>query len=156
MENKKLEINVALQIQKPIEEVFQAIIDPEKMSNYFISKGSGIMEENKELIWNFPEFEDDYPVQVGKIIKNEFISYYWDVEEDKLLVEIKLETLKDGSTLVSITEKSMDLNEKGLKWLSGNSFGWSNFLACLKAYLEYNINLRKGAFEFMRNQGDCS
>ena len=69
MQNKKLEINVALQIQKPIEEVFQAIIDPEKMSNYFISKGSGIMEENKELIWNFPEFEDDYPVQVGKIIK---------------------------------------------------------------------------------------
>ena len=156
MENKKLEINVALQIQKPVEEVFQAIIDPEKMSNYFISKGSGIMEENKELIWNFPEFEDDYPVQVGKIITNEYISYYWDVEEDKLLVEIKLETLKDGSTLVSITEKSMELNEKGLKWLSGNSFGWSNFLACLKAYLEYNINLRKGAFEFMRNQGDCS
>lgn len=37
-----------------------------------------------------------------------------------------------------------------IKWLSGNSFGWSNFLACLKAYLEYNINLRKGAFEFMK------
>lgn len=156
MQNQKLEINVALQIQKPIEDVFQAIIDPKKMSNYFISKGSGIMEENKELIWNFPEFEDDYSIQVNKIIENEFISYYWDVEEDKLLVEIKLETLKDGSTLVSITEKSMNLNEKGLKWLSGNSFGWSNFLACLKAYLEYNINLRKGAFEFMRNQGDCS
>ena len=41
-------------------------------------------------------------------------------------------------------------NEEGLKWLSGNSFGWSNFLACLKAYLEYNINLRKGAFDFMK------
>lgn len=156
MQNKKLEINVALQIQKPIETVFEAIINPEKMSNYFISKGSGIMEENKELIWNFPEFEDDYPIQVEKVIQNEYISYYWDVEEDKLLVEIKLETQKDGSTLVSVSEKSMDLNEKGLKWLSGNSFGWSNFLACLKAYLEYNINLRKGAFEFMRNQGDCS
>lgn len=156
MENKKLEINVALQIQKPIEDVFQAIIDPEKMSNYFISKGSGIMEENKELIWNFPEFEDDYPIQVDKIIANEYISYYWNVEEHKLLVEIKLKTLNDGSTLVSVTEKSLDLNEKGLKWLSGNSFGWSNFLACLKAYLEYNINLRKGAFEFMRNQNQCS
>ena len=145
-----------MQIQKPIEDVFQAIVDPEKMSNYFISKGSGIMEENKELIWNFPEFEDDYPVQVDKIIANEYISYYWNVEEDKLLVEIKLKTLNDGSTLVSVSEKSMDLNEKGLKWLSGNSFGWSNFLACLKAYLEYNINLRKGAFDFMRKENECS
>ena len=44
METNKLEINVALQIQKPIETVFEAIINPEKMSNYFISKGSGIME----------------------------------------------------------------------------------------------------------------
>jgi uncharacterized protein YndB with AHSA1/START domain len=156
MENKKLEINVSLQIQKPIEEVFQAIIDPEKMSNYFISKGSGIMEENKELIWNFPEFEDDYSVHVGKIIKNEYISFYWDVEGEKLVVEIKLENQKDGSTLVSVSEKSMNLDEKGLKWLSGNSFGWSNFLACLKAYLEYNINLRKGAFEFMRIENKCS
>ena len=44
----------------------------------------------------------------------------------------------------------MENNEAGLKWLSGNSFGWSNFLSCLKAYLEYNINLRKGAFDFMK------
>jgi len=156
MENRKLEINVALQIQKPIEEVFQAIIDSEKMSNYFISKSSGIMEENKELIWNFPEFEDDYPIQVDKVIANKYISFYWEIEENKLLVEIKLEVLHDGSTLVSVSEKSMNLDEKGLKWLSGNSFGWSNFLACLKAYLEYNINLRKGAFEFMRIENKCS
>ncbi|MEZ4854781.1 SRPBCC domain-containing protein [Flavobacterium sp.] len=156
MEHKKLEINVALQIQKPIEIVFEAIINPEKMANYFISKSSGIMEENKELFWNFPEFEDDYPIQVGKIIKNEYISFYWEIEEDKLLVEIKLELLHDGSTLVSVSEKSMNLDEKGLKWLSGNSFGWSNFLACLKAYLEYNINLRKGAFEFMKIEKKCS
>lgn len=31
-----LEIKAALQIQKPAHEVFQAIIDPAKMSNYFI------------------------------------------------------------------------------------------------------------------------
>ena len=28
----------------------------------------------------------------------------------------------------------------------------SNFLACLKAYLEYGINLRKGAFDFMKDE----
>jgi hypothetical protein len=43
----------------------------------------------------------------------------------------------------------MKNDEKGIKWLQGNTAGWANFLACLKAYLEYGINLRKGAFDFM-------
>lgn len=34
-----------------------------------------------------------------------------------------------------------------------NTEGWANFLACMKAYLEYDIQLRKGAFDFMRKNG---
>ena len=51
MKNTALKIEVALQVLKPINIVFEAIVDPAKMSNYFISKGSGRMEEGKELIW---------------------------------------------------------------------------------------------------------
>jgi uncharacterized protein YndB with AHSA1/START domain len=156
MVTDRLEINVALQISKPIEVVFEAIVNPEKMSNYFISKSSGFMEEGKVLIWNFPEFNMDYPIRVGKIEKNKYVSYYWEVDQEELFVEISLELQKNGSTLVTVSEKEMPNNEVGLKWLSGNSFGWSNFLACLKAYLEYNINLRKGAFDFMRTENQCS
>jgi hypothetical protein len=72
------------------------------------------------------------------------------MDEIELLVEMTLTSREDNSTLVNITEKSRANDEQSLKWLSGNSFGWSNFLACLKAYLEYGINLRKGAFDFMR------
>jgi uncharacterized protein YndB with AHSA1/START domain len=147
---EKLEIHCALQIQKPIHEVFDAIIIPEKMSNYFISQSSGIMEEGKNLIWKFPEFDIECPVKVKKIEKDKYISFYWDNSGIDLLVEISLLEKENNSTLVSISEKSMENNEAGLKWLSQNSFGWSNFLACLKAYLEYNINLRKGAFDFMK------
>lgn len=145
-----LEINVAMQIQKTVNEVFEAIINPEKMSHYFISKSTGIMEEDKSLIWNFPEFDFDCPIRVGKIEKDNYISYYWKMDEIELLVEMTLTPREDNSTLVNITEKSRANDEQSLKWLSGNSFGWSNFLACLKAYLEYGINLRKGAFDFMR------
>ena len=147
---EKLEINCAMQIQKPIREVFEAIIIPEKMSNYFISQSTGIMEEGKNLIWKFPEFDFECPVKVQKVEKDKYISFYWDNSGFELLVEITLTEKENNSTLVSISEKSMENNEAGLKWLSGNSFGWSNFLACLKAYLEYNINLRKGAFDFMK------
>ena len=147
-----LEIKAALQIQKPVQEVFEAIVDPAKMSNYFISESTGRMEEGKQLTWRFPEFDMDVPVRVGKIEQDKYISYCWDNEDKELQVEIKLETRENGSTLVTITEKSMDNNEAGISWLKGNTEGWANFLACLKAYLEYGINLRKGAFDFLRNQ----
>ncbi len=149
MTAQNLTINVAMQIQKPIHEVFEAIVNPEKMTNYFISESTGKMEEGKNLIWKFPEFDFECPVRVSKIEKDQYISYYWENSGKELLVEITLSKSLNGSTLVSISEKEMENNEDGLKWLSGNSFGWSNFLACLKAYLEYGINLRKGSFDFM-------
>ncbi|MFC7772719.1 SRPBCC domain-containing protein [Flavobacterium sp. GCM10027622] len=150
MTTKKLEINVAMQIQKPMHEVFESIVNPEKMTNYFISQSTGMMEEGKNLIWKFPEFDFECPVRVGKVDKDKYISFYWENSGKELLVEITLSESVNNSTLVSISEKEMDNDEAGLKWLSGNSFGWSNFLACLKAYLEYGINLRKGAFDFMK------
>lgn len=146
----RLEINCAMQIQKPIHEVFEAIVNPEKMYNYFISNSTGSMEEGKNLIWKFPEFDFECPVKVGKVESNKYVSFYWENSGVDLLVEITLSKKENNSTLVSISEKSMENNEVGRKWLAGNSFGWSNFLACLKAYLEYGINLRKGAFDFMK------
>jgi uncharacterized protein YndB with AHSA1/START domain len=68
----------------------------------------------------------------------------------ELLVEMTLSPKGRDSTLVTITEKSRKPDEAGIKWLKGNTEGWANFLACLKAYLEYGINLRKGAFDFMK------
>ena len=152
MKNQALEIKAALQISKPADEVFDAIIDPFKMSNYFISKGSGKMEEGKQIIWQFPEFDSDFPIRVGKIEKNKYISFYWDMDGIELFVDITLTSRSCNSTLVTITEKSRKNDESGIKWLKGNTEGWANFLACLKAFLEYGINLRKGAFDFMSDK----
>jgi uncharacterized protein YndB with AHSA1/START domain len=152
MENLNLEIKTALQILKPVEEVFEAIIDPAAMSNYFISKGSGRMEEGREIIWKFPEFEASFPVRVSKIEKNRYISFYWEMDKTDLLVEMTLVSRDKNTTLVTITEKSRPNDEAGIRWLKGNTEGWANFLACLKAWLEYGINLRKGAFDFMSDK----
>lgn len=149
MENVTLEIKTAIQIMKPVNLVFEAIVDPEKMSNYFISNGSGRMEEEKQLMWKFPEFDLQVPVRVGKIETDKYISFYWDNDGIELFVEMTLAPIEDNSTLVTVTEKSRTNDEAGIKWLKGNTEGWANFLACLKAYLEYGINLRKGAFDFM-------
>lgn len=153
MKDQSLEIKTAIQILKPVNEVFEAIVDPVKMSNYFISKSSGRMESGRQIMWQFPEFDMEFPIRVGRIIKDEYISYHWDAEGQELLVEMTLVPRGGGSTLVSVKEGSRPNDTEGIKWLMGNSSGWANFLACLKAYLEYGINLRKGAFDFMTDKG---
>ena len=143
----RLESNVTIQIQKPIEEVFEGIVNPEKMTKYFISESSGRLESGKEVIWKFPEFDDKFPINKIKIETNRSISFVWNPET---VVNITLEELPDTSTIVSVNENGKELNEDNLKWALENSGGWANFLACMKAYLEYGIQLRKGAFDFMR------
>lgn len=54
----ELQIKTALQISKPPKEVFEAIVDPEKMANYFISESTGRMEKGEALEWKFPEFKE--------------------------------------------------------------------------------------------------
>lgn len=151
MKNSTLEIKVAIQILKPASEVYEAIVDPTKMSKYFISKSSGRIEEGKQIMWRFPEFDAEFPIRVGKVEKNKYISYHWDVDGRDLLVEMMLSPRDGDATVVTVTEKGMENDEAGIKWLMGNTGGWANFLACLKAYLEYGINLRKGAFDFLKN-----
>jgi len=119
------------------------------MTKYFISESSGRLELGKEVIWKFPEFDDKFPVKEIKIEINRSISFVWDPET---VVKITLEKSQDNSTVVRVNENRKELNEVNLKWALENSGGWTNFLACLKAYLEYGIQLRKGAFDFMRKK----
>ena len=152
MRTETLEIKAALQILKPAHEVFEAIVDPVKMSNYFISESTGRMEEGREITWRFPEFDMNVPIRVGKIVKDKYISYFWPEGEHELFVEMTLEPWENNATVVTVTEKSMKNDEEGIKWLKGNTEGWANFLDCLKAWLEYGVHLRKGAFDFRRDE----
>ena len=149
MKPVKLEIKTALQILKPVGEVFEAIVDPDKMSVYFISKSDGRIEEGKTLNWEFPEFEGSWPVKILKVEKNMHIAFSWEVASGHTTQAESIWNRENSSTLVRILEKSMENNKDGIRWLLSNTEGWSFFLACLKAYLEYGINLRKGGYDFM-------
>lgn len=146
----KLKIKATIQIQKPVDEVFEGIVNPERMTQYFISESSGRLEAGKEISWRWPEFPThECVINNIKIEQNKSVSFVWDNETT---VEIILEEQADRSVVVRVTEEEKELNEANLKWFAGNTEGWANFLACMKANLEYGINLRVGAFEFMRKQ----
>ena len=151
--DRTLDISAKIQILRPVQEVFEAIADPGKMTHYFISESTGRMEAGRSLIWRFPEFDMDVPVEVGKVVNGSLITYRWDNEGMKTEVEIQLTAVADTATIVEVKEGSMKNDERGIKWLKQNTEGWANFLCCLKGWVEYGINLRKGAFDFMRQAG---
>lgn len=145
-----LTARASMQISKPVADVFEAIISPDKMKSYFIEHGTGRLETDREVHWKFPEFDQQFPV-VGKEIRPyEYISFDWSGGVAGMLVEITMEGTQSGATVVRIVEHQMEKDDEGIQQAIGQSEGWANFLACLKAFLEYGINLRKGAFDFMK------
>ena len=143
----KLTAKAKLQIRKPVDVVFDAIANPDHLTGYFISKSSGPMEVGQELIWEFDDFPGSFPVKVTTLKTNELITFVWDPETQ---VDIQLQANGEGNTIVSVSEGEKELNEQNLKWLISNTSGWANFLDCLKAYLEYGIRLREGAYDYMK------
>lgn len=135
----------SLQIAKPIDEVFEAVADPSHLKQYFVSYSSGRLETGAELSWEFGDFPGKFPVHVIEVLPRQSISFVWDAETK---VNVTFREQEDGSTVVYVSEGVKELTADNLIWLRDNTFGWSNFLHCLKAYLEYGINLRKGAFDY--------
>ena len=70
--DQSLEIKTGIQVLKSVHEVFEAIVDPDKMKNYFISNSTGFMKEEAILTWKFPEMDIEFPVTVSKIEKDKY------------------------------------------------------------------------------------
>jgi hypothetical protein len=55
---------------------------------------------------------------------------------------------------VKISESGWNENQDELNRSYSNCMGWSQMLSALKAYVEYGINLRKGAYEGLYSKAD--
>jgi uncharacterized protein YndB with AHSA1/START domain len=156
----QLKFQVHTKIQKPLAEVFDAVYSPSKLSGYFTTGGaSAPLEEGSTVIWRFADYPGDIPVIVKKLVRDKEIVLEWDAYEPpdpgsktpppsgyKTTVEMTFESLDPNNTLVKISESGWRETQKGLDGSYGNCFGWTQMIFALKAYLEYGINLRKGAF----------
>lgn len=145
-----LTAQATIQIGKSTREVYQAITNPDIMRHYFIAEGSGPLETGATVTWNFPEFPEKFPVFVKEARPYDYIAFDWSNGEPGQLVEILLTPAGDTATVVKVTERAMEPTPEGIKKMRGQTEGWANFLACMKAYLEYGIHLRKGAFDYIK------
>lgn len=145
----KLRFQVYTKILKPVNEVFDAIRNPTKLSKYFTTGGaSGPLKEGVTVNWSFKEpAVPPFPVHVIKVVENKQIVFEWDANVGiKTRVEMMFESLGPSSTMVKISEGDWRENQKDLDDSYGNCMGWSQMLSCLKAYVEYGINIREGAY----------
>ena len=158
----ELKFTVQTKINKPVSEVFDAVVDPKKLNVYFTTGGaSAPLKEGTTVQWSFGEFPDEkFPVIVTKVVPNKQIVFEWDASEYdkwpekglpppagyKTRVEMVFESLSPKSTLVKITESGWRDNQNALNASYGNCGGWMHMSMCLKAYLEHGINLRKDSF----------
>lgn len=151
-----LKFKVFAHISRPVAEVFEAVVDPAKLSNYFTTGGAqGRLETGATVIWDFHDFPGAFPVEVVEVVENRKIVLRWDSNDKaedgnsyKTEVTMEFEPLDgDARTKVSISEEGWHGTEAGLKSSYGNCMGWSQMLAALKMWVEHGINLRDGMYK---------
>ena len=144
-----LGFKVSGRIGKPIHEVFDAVVNPTKLSAYFttIRGASAPLVAGTTVTW-----WGSVPVVVEEIEQDKRIVLRWDAEVAegqpgyKTLIEMGFEVLEDGATFVTIGESGWHEDEVGRKASYGNCEGWAEMLSAMKAWLEYGINLREGFY----------
>jgi uncharacterized protein YndB with AHSA1/START domain len=150
-----LRFRVSGRIARPIHDVFEAVADPEELSEYFTTGGaSGRLEPGATVYWDFADFPGAFPVEVVEVVPDKRIVLRWESAEEtgpeedvkQNTVTIEFEPLDDGRTLVTISEEGWEATESGLQASYGNCEGWTGALCAMKAWLEHGINLREGFY----------
>jgi uncharacterized protein YndB with AHSA1/START domain len=150
----ELRFRVSARIAKPVHEVFEAVADPAKLSGYFTTGGArGRLETGATVTWDFHDFPGAFPVRVEVVVANERIVLHWRANDDKdnpydTTVTMTFKPVDDDTrTLVEIEEHGWRDTAAGVKASYGHCMGWAQMLAALKAWVEYGINLREGAYK---------
>jgi uncharacterized protein YndB with AHSA1/START domain len=142
-------------IRKPVEQVFEAFINPEITTNFWFSKSTGRLDENNEVFWTWEMYNHTIPVLIKSIIPNEKIIIQWGNYEEKTTVEWTFIRLDQSRTFVNIINSGFKgTPDELLAQIRDSTGGFTLVLAGLKAYLEHNIHLNLIADRFPKELGE--
>jgi uncharacterized protein YndB with AHSA1/START domain len=144
--------SVFIIVNRPRHEVFEAVADPAQLSAYFTTGGAkGRIEAGKTVTWDFHDFPGAFPVGVKQVAPDEKIVLEWKANEPgadyNLAVTITFTSVGTDRTKVEIAESGWRDTQSARQASYGNCMGWAQMLAALKAWKEYGINLREGAYK---------
>ncbi len=140
---------IQTRINRPVADVFDAVVNDHHLCKYFTERSSGPMREGQRIMWHWKQW-GDYPVVVRQVKSQERIELQLDSTQWKktegpgyvVSVVFEFETLEGNATMLSISETGWLRDEPGLKASHENCGGWQHMALCLKAYLEHGIDLR--------------
>jgi uncharacterized protein YndB with AHSA1/START domain len=159
-----LKFRVAARISRPVHEVFEAVADPQKLSQYFTTgNAEGRLEQGATVTWDFHDYPGAFPVEVVEVVPDEKIVLRWDAADGeqpvaqggeiktadyKTTVTMTFAPIEHGQrTLVEIREEGWRETQSGLDASYGNCMGWSQMLCALKVWVEHGINLREAMYK---------
>lgn len=158
----QVNFRVSGRIAKPVNEVFEAVANPDKLSRYFTTGGAkGRMEAGTTVMWDFHDFPGAFPVEVVEVVPNAKIVLEWGANEGasgeigaamaeagyRTTVTMLFKPLDDGRTLVEIVEEGWRDTPGGRRSAFNNCEGWTGMLAAMKVWLEHGINLREDFYK---------
>lgn len=134
--------NTAMLIRKPVAEVFEAFINPDITTKFWFTKGSGKLEVDKQVQWDWEMYQISIPVTAKTIEPNKRIVIEWPGYSGPTIVEWLFVSHKDNTTFVEITETGFKgTGDELVKQVTDSTQGFSLVLAGLKAFLEHNVQL---------------
>jgi uncharacterized protein YndB with AHSA1/START domain len=147
MDSNSSQAHARMMIRKPIDEVFNAFIDPSITRNFWFTRSNGKLELNKTLTWEWQMYNVSALVWVKELKQNSKIVIEWG--EPATSVEFQFTRITDSSAYVQITESGYhETGDKLLKHIIDSTGGFTTVLDGLKAYLEHGINLNLIADKF--------
>jgi len=132
----------AMLIRKPVEEVFEAIVNPEIITQFWFTKSSGRLEAGKQVQWEWEMYGISIPVTTTTLEPNERIVIEWPGENGPTTVEWRFTAYENDTTFLSVTNAGFTgSGDELVKQATDSTQGFSLVLAGLKAFLEHNIRL---------------
>ncbi|TWT25931.1 SRPBCC family protein [Planomicrobium sp. CPCC 101110] len=129
-------------IRRPINEVFQAFVDPAITAKFWFSSSSGPLETGKNVTWEWSMYGISTNVHVIEIEENQRILIEWEESYGYVPVEWIFIPRGTDSTYVSITNTGFQGTPDDIVKQAIDSMGGFTIVLCgLKALLEHNIQL---------------
>lgn len=103
------QVTTKLKIHKPTNEVFEAIVDPLKIGNYWFSSSSERWEEGKSITLRYDEYGAEGKINVLTIEENKKIKFSWGEEtNEETVVSLTLKEFENTSTIIEVNESGIN------------------------------------------------
>jgi uncharacterized protein YndB with AHSA1/START domain len=124
-------------IRRPVEEVFNAFVDPAVTTRFWFSRSSGRLVPGETVTWYWDHYGVSGDVFVKALEKNERIAIEWPTP-----VEWTFTPRGDEATFVSIVASGFTgTDDEKVAQALGSTEGFNLVISACKAFLEHGIDL---------------